>query len=95
MKITCFGFKKLHLGHFTRLGDWRHFIRLDPWETQYLFMVASGAKTGILEIGRPSLTSHLRLESLAASGAKRPTRLCRRLCYLGNSWRASWAPANG
>jgi tRNA G46 methylase TrmB len=28
------------------------FIRLDPWEIEYLYMIASRAKTGILEIGR-------------------------------------------
>jgi precorrin-6B methylase 2 len=28
------------------------YIRLDPWELEYLYLVASRAKTGILEIGR-------------------------------------------
>jgi predicted O-methyltransferase YrrM len=28
------------------------FIRLDPWEMEYLFIIASTAKRGILEIGR-------------------------------------------
>lgn len=28
------------------------FIRLDPWEGEFLFMIAARAKTGILEIGR-------------------------------------------
>ena len=30
----------------------REFIRLDPWEAEYLFMVANRAKNGIVEIGR-------------------------------------------
>lgn len=30
----------------------REFIRLDPWEVEYLYMIANRAKTGILEIGR-------------------------------------------
>jgi len=30
----------------------KEFIRLDPWEGQYVFMMASMAKVGILEIGR-------------------------------------------
>ncbi len=28
------------------------FIRLDPWEAEYLFMIATRAKQGIVEIGR-------------------------------------------
>lgn len=30
----------------------REFIRLDPWEAEYLFIVAQRAKKGIVEIGR-------------------------------------------
>jgi len=30
----------------------RGFIRLDPWELEYLFMVAQQARSGIVEIGR-------------------------------------------
>ena len=30
----------------------REFIRLDPWEAEYLFLVASRARLGIVEIGR-------------------------------------------
>lgn len=30
----------------------REFIRLDPWEAEYLFMMASRAKRGMVEIGR-------------------------------------------
>ena len=30
----------------------REFIRLDPWEAEYLFLVASRARRGIVEIGR-------------------------------------------
>jgi predicted O-methyltransferase YrrM len=35
-----------------RTGLPKEFIRLDPWEGQYVFMIASLAKVGILEIGR-------------------------------------------
>jgi len=35
-----------------RTGLPKEFIRLDPWEGQYVFMIASMAKLGILEIGR-------------------------------------------
>ncbi|MDX1486258.1 MAG: class I SAM-dependent methyltransferase [Alphaproteobacteria bacterium] len=30
----------------------KEFIRLEPWETQYLYMLASRSRVGILEIGR-------------------------------------------
>jgi predicted O-methyltransferase YrrM len=30
----------------------QEFIRLDPWEGQYIFLISSMAKRGILEIGR-------------------------------------------
>jgi predicted O-methyltransferase YrrM len=36
----------------THSGLPHEFIRLDPWEAEYLFMVASLAEAGIVEIGR-------------------------------------------
>ena len=35
-----------------RSGIPREFIRLDPWEAEYLFMLASRARSTIVEIGR-------------------------------------------